>query len=258
MAESSNYVALVGSQFGSSAEAYLKSPDHSTGPDLEALAALAGGFPAARVLDLGCGAGHASFTVAPHMREVVAYDLSPAMLAVVARAAAERGLGNIVTRQGVAEDLPFEDGSFDLVLSRLSAHHWRDLEAGLREAARVLKPCGSAIVIDAVAPGAPLLDTFLQTIELLRDCSHVRNYSRAEWEAAIARAGLITGNVSEHRRHLDFKGWIERMHTPKVQADAIRALQAAVSPEVIRYFATAPDGSFSIDIAMFEASKPVS
>jgi hypothetical protein len=109
-----------------------------------------------------------------------------------------------------------------------------------------------------VAPGAPLLDTFLQTIELLRDCSHVRNYSRAEWEAAIARAGLTAGNVSQHRRHLDFKGWVERMHTPKVQTNAIRALQAAVSPEVIRYFETAPDGSFSIDIAMFEASKPVS
>jgi SAM-dependent methyltransferase len=257
MAESRSYEALVGSQFGSSAEAYLTSPVHSAGPDLEALAALAGGFPAARVLDLGCGAGHASFTVAPHVREVVAYDLSSAMLAVVARTAAERGLDNIATRQGVAEHLPFEDGSFDLVVSRLSAHHWRDLEAALREAARVLKPRGRAIIIDAVTPGAPRLDTFLQTIELLRDCSHVRDYSRAQWEAAIARSGLIAGNVSQHRRRVDFKGWIERMHTPRVQADAIRALQAAVSPEVIRYFETTPDGSFSVDITMFEASKLV-
>ena len=88
----------------------------------------------ARVLDLGCGGGHVSYRVAPHVREVVACDLTPDMLTQVKRAAAERGLSNIVARQGAAERLPFADASFDIVLSRYSAHHWRDFEAGLREA----------------------------------------------------------------------------------------------------------------------------
>ena len=61
-------------------------------------------------------------------REVVAYDLSAEMLDVVAEAAEERGLRNIKTQQGVVESLPFEDASFDLVVSRYSAHHWRDFE----------------------------------------------------------------------------------------------------------------------------------
>src|SRR5215470_6315058 len=64
----------------------------------------------------------------------------------------------------VAEHLPFPDASFDRVLSRYSAHHWRDFEAGLREAARVLKPGGIAGFVDTVSPGAPLLDTYLQGI----------------------------------------------------------------------------------------------
>lgn len=256
MSESKSHEAVVGGQFGSRAAAYLTSAVHAQGRDLEALAALARGRSEARILDLGCGGGHVSFAVAPHAREVVAYDLSPEMLEVVARAAAERGLGNLSTRQGVAESLPFPDATFDLVLSRFSAHHWRDFEAGLREAARVLKPGGIAGFVDAVSPGTPLLDTWFQAIELLRDCSHVRDYSAAEWEAAIARAGLLAGGTRRYRIRLDFASWVERMRTPKVQIDAIRALQAAMSAGVARYFETEPDGSFHIDVAFFEATKP--
>jgi SAM-dependent methyltransferase len=257
MSESKSHEALVGGQFGARADAYLNSAVHAQGVDLQALAALARAHPEARVLDLGCGGGHVTFHVAPHVREVVAYDLSPEMLDVVGRAATERGLGNVTTKQGVVESLPFDAGSFDLVLSRFSAHHWRDFEAGLREAARVLKPGGIAAFVDTVSPGTPLLDTFFQALELLRDCSHVRNYSRAEWEAAIARAGLIPGDTTQHRLHLEFTSWIERIGTPQVQAAAIRALQAAMSASVTRYFEIEPDGSFCIDVALFRASKAV-
>src|SRR5215475_5869336 len=107
MSDSRTHEALVDQQFGSRAAAYLTSAPHAQGADLTALAALVAGEGAARVLDLGCGAGHVSFHVAPHVKEVVAYDLSQDMLAVVARAASERGLSNIVTQQGVVEHLPF-------------------------------------------------------------------------------------------------------------------------------------------------------
>jgi SAM-dependent methyltransferase len=255
MSETRTHEALVGQQFGSRAAAYLASAPHAQGADLPMLAALVGGRAEAHVLDLGCGAGHVSFHVAPHVKNVVAYDLSPDMLSVVARAAADRGLANIVTRQGVAEQLPFEDASFDIVLSRYSAHHWQDFEAGLKEAARVLKPGGLAVFVDGISPGVPLLDTHLQAIELLRDPSHVRNYSRAEWESAMVRARLTSGTVTVHHVRLDFRTWIERMRTPKVQVEAIRALHAAMSAGVARYFDIAADGSFTLDVGVFQARK---
>lgn len=254
-----SHEALVGGQFGSQAEAYLSSAVHARSPDLDALTALMKDRCDARVLDLGCGGGHVTFNVASLVREVVAYDLSPEMLAVVARTAGERGFGNVTTRQGAAESLPFGDDSFDVVMSRFSAHHWRDLDAGLREAARVVKPGGTVAIVDTVTSGVPLIDTYLQAIELLRDCSHVRNYSRAEWEAAIARAGLFPGSVSPFRLRLDFKSWVERMRTPKLQVEAIRTLQTAVSALVTRYFETEDDGSYRIDVALFMAAKmPIS
>ncbi len=255
MTTTRSHEALVGDQFGARAGAYLTSVVHAAGGDLERLAALARERPGARVLDLGCGGGHVTFAVAPHVREVVAYDLSPEMLEVVAGAARERALANVTTRQGVAERLPFADASFEVVMSRYSAHHWRDFSAGLAEASRVLAPGGVAAFVDSVSPGSPLLDTFMQAIEILRDPSHVRSYARAEWEEGLARAGLAVTATRRHRVRLVFKSWVERMATPQVQVDAIRALQAALSESVTRHFEMEQDGSFTIDVAAFEAAK---
>ena len=246
--------ALVGGQFGARAAAYLGSAVHSQGADLQALADMVQGRSEARALDLGCGAGHVSFHVASHVHEVVAYDLSAEMLEVVAHSASERGLHNIRTRQGVAEQLPFGDESFDYVFSRFSAHHWNDFDTGLREVARVLKRGGTAAFIDSVSPGTPLLDTYLQAVEVLRDPSHVRSYSRAEWDAALTRAGLMPVASHHFRLRMNFAVWTERMRTPKVQCDAIRALQQAMSETVARYFAIDAEGSFDLDIAFVRAS----
>jgi SAM-dependent methyltransferase len=254
MTQSKTHEALVGGQFGARAAAYLGSAVHAQGADLAALADLVKGRSEAQVLDLGCGAGHVSFHVAPQVGSVIAYDLSAQMLDVVARTAADRGLHNVTTRQGVAESLPFSDKSFDYVLSRYSTHHWRDFDAGLREVARVLKPDGIAAFVDSVSPGPPLLDTYLQAVEVLRDPSHVRSYSRMEWEAALNRAGLRCDTARQHRLRMHFAVWTERMQTPKVLCEAIRALQRAMSETVTRYFDIGADGSFDLDTVTLEAS----
>ena len=245
--------ALVVAQFGPRAAAYVNSVTHSQGEDLKQLAAMMAGRGDARVLDLGCGGGHAAFAVAPHVRQVVAYDLSRDMLAAVVAEAKRRGLGNIATWQGAVETLPFADGEFDVVMTRFSMHHWHDLGAGLKEARRVVKADGVAVFIDTVSPGKPALDTFLQAFELFRDPSHVRNYSEAEFRAALAAAGFAVTAVTKRRIPIAFQPWIERMNTPAVQADAIRAVQRQVSAEARRHFAVADDGSFELDTAAIEA-----
>ncbi len=246
--------SVVTGQFGPRAAAYVTSAVHAQGEDLQGLAEIVRGHKSARALDLGCGGGHVSFHVAPHVAEVVAYDLSEEMLAAVRSAAAERGLANVVTRQGAVERLPFEDASFDFVLSRFSAHHWRDFAAGLREARRVLKRSGRAVFMDAVTPGQGLLDTYLQTIELLRDPSHFRNYSRAEWRQALTDAGFVPDAGTARKVPLEFSSWVARINTPETHVQAIRSLHTKVSKDVLDYFETKPDGSFTLDCMTFVAT----
>ena len=251
------HAALVQKQFSPRAASYVASPVHAQGKDLERLAAWAREHHPEHVLDLGCGGGHVSFTVAPHAGRVVACDPSSAMLEAVAKEAQTRRLGNIELREAWAERLPFEAASFELVASRFSAHHWQKLDPGLAEARRVLRPGGTAIFIDTVAPPVPLLDTlldtlmdtWLQTIELMRDPSHVRDWSVAEWVAALQAAGFAPGAPDISRRRLEFNSWVERMATPPSMTAAIRALQQQAPEEVRRHFAIEADGSFQIDAA---------
>ncbi|HEY4126066.1 MAG TPA: methyltransferase domain-containing protein [Rhizomicrobium sp.] len=238
---------LVAKQFSPRAAAYVQSAVHAQGEDLNQLAKFAEANKFGRALDLGCGGGHASFTIAPHVGEIIAYDLSAEMLGAVAQEAANRGLANLKTQQGTVEKLPFPDASFDFVTTRYSAHHWHDIRAGLREARRVLKPGAHAMFMDAVPPENPLLDTFIQTIEMLRDPSHVRDYSVSEWTSMLREAGFEPALATTHRIHLDFATWTARMQTKPVYANAILALQKDMSEDVVKHFAIEPDGSFMLD-----------
>jgi SAM-dependent methyltransferase len=249
------HAALVTQQFGARAGAYVESAVHAQGADLDQAAALLDGRNSARVLDLGCGGGHVSFCAAARVAEVIAYDLSADMLAAVARVAAERGYANITTKQGRAEALPFPDTHFDVVLSRYSAHHWHGFGQALAEARRVLRPGGRALFMDVVSPGLGLLDTYLQSVELIRDPSHVRDYSIAEWVEALAAAGFTLASVTARRLRLDFATWVARMATPQTQSDTIRALQAQMAEDVARHFAIEADGSFTIDTAAIEVTR---
>jgi SAM-dependent methyltransferase len=236
------------------ADAYVASAVHASGPDLDQIEAAVRGLRDARVLDLGCGGGHVSYRAAPHVSGVVAVDLTPAMLEAVSRTAAERGFKNISTVLSAAEGLPFEDGAFDIVLCRFTTHHWADMEAGLREARRVLKPHCRAVFVDVVAPRDTVLDTHLQAVEVLRDASHVRDYSVAEWLAALSRVGFAVGSVTMRKLRMDFATWIARTATPDSHAAAIRSLQATASSVVRGHFAVDEDGGFDLDVATFEVT----
>lgn len=247
--------AFVVSHYAPRAESYLTSVVHSSGADLDQIESVVRGRSAARVLDLGCGGGHVSHRVAPHVAQVVACDLTPAMVESVRAAAAKRGLSNIDVRCASAEALPFEPASFDIVLCRFSVHHWKDWEQGLREARRVLKPGGTAVFSDVISPAHPLLDTHLQAIELLRDPSHVRNYSAAEWIAALGRAGLQPNGLTMRKLRMDFPVWIARTRTPPVASEAILWLQTHASAPVRDHFAIGEDGSFDLDTLVIEAAS---
>ncbi len=255
MTKQNSHTDTVERQFGDQANAYLTSEVHAQGKDLQRLAMLLQPHSDAHLLDLGCGAGHASFAAAAAVKSVVSYDLSAQMLQVVSQAAADKGLTNIVVQQGLAESLPFDDHSFDIVISRYSAHHWHDVGQALREVKRVLRPGGRVIFMDVVSPGHPVLDIYLQTVEVLRDTSHVRNYSPGEWLALFTDAGLLISEVTSDRLYLEFSSWIARMRTPEHFATAIRELQKSASDSVINHYQIQSDGSFCSDIMMVVAQS---
>ncbi|GAC1546252.1 MAG: class I SAM-dependent methyltransferase [Collimonas sp.] len=247
-----NHDKVVSEQFGSTAAAYLTSTVHAQGADLQQLAAYASRFPQGKALDVGCGAGHAAFAIAPHIGTVIAYDLATEMLDVVQHAAAERGLKNLHVQQGSAERMPFADASFDLVCTRFSAHHWTRLPEALAEMARVLKPGGMCIVIDTASPEDVLTDTYFQSIELLRDTSHVRNRSLSSWRQLLDQAGLRPTADQSWKLPLQFDTWVARMRTPPERVAAIKSLWDSAPSEVTTYFNLQGDYSFSIDALLLE------
>lgn len=251
-----DHQALVHQQFGSTARAYLDSAVHAGGQDLQRLTELLAAEGATRVLDVGCGGGHASFAAAAAGAEVWACDPADEMLAVVAEAAQARGHHRLQTRKGVAEALPFGDAAFDAVITRMSAHHWHDVTAALGEIRRVLRPGGLFLMIDVAGAESALCDTWLQTVELLRDPSHVRNHAPSVWAALLAAAGFASGPADLWRLPIAFDPWIARMRTPPVAVAAIRHLWALAPEEVRRSRALADDGSFELDVAMFVARAP--
>lgn len=247
----------VHDQFDPRARAYLNSAVHAAGPDLvhaqELIARCRS--TSAVMLDVGCGAGHLSFALAPMFNRVVATDPSPGMLAIVAQAAAARGLTQVEVERGSAESLSYADSTFDLVASRFSAHHWRWLETGVRDMARVLRPQGHLLMIDTVGHEDSLVDTHLQAIELLRDPSHVRNRSVSQWLAMLEGAGFLDVQHTQWSLRLEFASWVERMRPSPVRVSAIRELQQGAAREVQDALALEADGSFQIQVGSFWARK---
>lgn len=236
----------VSAQFGAAASAYSTSLVHSDPSALGRIIELADPKPADLALDIVTGAGHTALALVPHVAEVVAYDVTEAMLAETGRNAASRGLKNVQTRLGRAESLPFPDASFDIVTVRLAPHHFADVRGAVREMARAAKLGGRVIVVDSVAPEDDSVDREWNEMETLRDPSHVRNYRPSEWREFVEIAGLrLTSEefsfAKENGGPMDFAAWVQRMNTPVSAVVELRrrfveaspALAAALSIRII-------------------------
>ncbi len=181
------------------AQAYRQSDAHRSGADLDLIVEWAEGRTA---LDVATGGGHVARRLREAGFDLVTVDPAPGMQA------------DVVSR---AEHLPFADGSFDVVVSRIAPHHFADIGAAIGEMARVSGKL--VLIVDNLYRGEAV-----EEAERLRDPTHVRNYDEAEWRALFGRAGLGVEALELIDTDIDVEAWLTRAGCDGEEAARVRDL----------------------------------
>jgi ubiquinone/menaquinone biosynthesis C-methylase UbiE len=201
----------VREQFGRAAEGYVRNRGFATGEDLVESALLLKPTPEDILLDVACGGGHTALYFAPMVRSVVASDLTMQMLKRAQEYISEEGgVENVTFREADAEDLPFPAGAFTLLTCRIAPHHFPDVPRALREFYRVLRRGGRMALIDTLLPEDPEIAAFYQTMEKMRDPTHIRAHTEAEWVAMVTEAGFNVHTTRIFPKTHDFQEWAKR------------------------------------------------
>ena len=186
------------------APAMRESPMHREGPDLDRVVELCEPGEGVTAIDVATGGGH----VARRLREagatVVSLDPAPGMKP------------DVVSR---AEHIPFADGSFDVAVCRIAAHHFDDVALAVREMARITRD--RVVVQDNLFQSEQV-----EEAERLHDPTHVRCYTEEEWRGLFRAVGLEVDELEIMRRRLPLEPWLERAETPPDDAERVRELLA--------------------------------
>lgn len=203
-------------QFSRWAKRFGELPVHAEPEAMRRTLAACAPQPAERILDVACGPGILACALAPLAAQVVGLDLTPAMLEEARRRQAAAGLDNLQWRLGEATALPFADGAFDVATTRYSLHHMIAPQAVVAEMARVVRPGGRVVVIDA-AP-APDFQAAYDEMERLRDPSHVSALTLEALRALGPACGLVETAVASYRLEARLADLAEAADLPALEA----------------------------------------
>jgi SAM-dependent methyltransferase len=193
---------MTGNAWDERAELYRTSVTHATGEDLDAVVELCNPHEGVKILDVATGGGHVARRLREEGAQVVTADASPGMQP------------DVVTR---AEHLPFADGSFDVVVTRIAAHHFDDLGQAVGEMVRV---SNRVLVIEDML----YRTEEEQEAEKLRDPTHVRSLSAEEWRDLIVGAGLEIEQELLFSKTHDMDEWLARTGCGGAEAERVREL----------------------------------
>ena len=186
------------------AEAYRQSPGHREGADLDLLVDWCEPADGVKALDVATGGGHVARRLREAGCQVVTLDPSPGMQADVL---------------APAEHIPFDDGAFDVVVTRIAPHHFEDIRAAIGELERV---SNRLVVIEVTLYSSERHEQ----AEKLRDPTHVRNYTEDEWRDFLTEAGLEVEQVECFEKEHPLEDWLARTGCEGDDAERVRELLA--------------------------------
>ena len=221
----------VRSRFAPVAANYTRSTFHASSERLQEVVDLARPQPGDLALDVATGTGNTAFALAPYVRRVIGLDVTSEMLDQARRLTAERGVKNADWVLGDVADLPFPDDTFDLYTVRAAPHHFKEIDAFLREAFRVLKPGRDAAFIDCSPPAAAR--ELLHEVEVRRDPSHVKALTLEEWGAHFERAGFQLEVASLRELDWDYDEWMGNMAVDRALAEELAGVIEAAQGEAL-------------------------
>ena len=186
------------------AEAYRQSPGHREGADLDLLVDWCEPADGVKALDVATGGGHVARRLREAGCQVVTLDPSPGMQADVL---------------APAEHIPFDDGAFDVVVTRIAPHHFGDIRAAVGELARA---SNRLVVVEDTLYSSERHEQ----AEKLRDPMHVRNYTEDEWREFLTEAGLEVEQVECFEKEHPLEDWLARTACEGDEAERVRELLA--------------------------------
>jgi SAM-dependent methyltransferase len=173
-----------------------------------------------RALDVGTGAGAFALALAPLVGEVVGLDVVPELL----EEARKRAPANVEFVEGDAAALPYDRGSFDLVCSARTLHHVPRPELLLAELDRVLRPGGTMLVVDQLAPVDPLAAIELNRFEQARDPSTTRILADVDLRGLFDANGLVVRSSEVVREDRDLERYLDLAGCEGAERDRARSL----------------------------------
>ena len=172
-----------------------------------------------------CAFGRA---VAPHVGRIVETDATEAMLQTGREQGEKYGVRNAEYMICEAEKLPFADGVFDAVVSRLAFHHFEDAGAVMREMRRVLKEGGRLAIVDMAAREESLRGV-ADGYERLRDPSHVRCLSEREFESLAEKNGFSREFTFLTKIPVRLSAWLDLTCTPReIREEIVGAMEREI------------------------------
>jgi ubiquinone/menaquinone biosynthesis C-methylase UbiE len=218
---------LILDQFTRQALPFSEAPAISDQAAVDVLIQLTQASPADVMLDVACGPGLVALAFAPCVAHVTGIDLTPAMIDRAKTLQKERNVNNVNWKIGDVTRLPFDEGEFSLVLTRYSIHHFPDPRAVIAEMCRVCKPGGVVAVVDTFTCDDPAKAEAFNSMEKLRDPSHVRALTLRELQSLLYEAGIVTLRSEYYKLPTELEQLLKVSFPRAGDADRIRDIFAS-------------------------------